>query len=76
MSPSKTIASAIPKQIACLACSTVRVVYGIKPRETGDCPQCGYVGWTYSDDLDGWTRRMIVNGRLAVATPRHRSPRR
>lgn len=51
-----------PRQIECLACGASRVVFGTGPEETGGCPHCGYLGWTYSDDLDGTTRRTILNG--------------
>jgi hypothetical protein len=67
----------IPTQIECLACGAVRVVYGIAHGDTGECPRCCYLGWTYSEDLDGSTRRMIMNGRLAVPPPRRKHhPRR
>jgi hypothetical protein len=52
-------------QIACLACGAVRATFGTTVEETGDCPRCHYLGWTYADDLDGTTKRMIMNGRLA-----------
>jgi hypothetical protein len=58
------------RQIACLACSATRVVFGTTLAETGECPRCRYVGWTYSDDLDGTTKRMIMNGLLANGTTR------
>ena len=51
-----------PRQIACLACGETRVVFGA---ETGECPRCRYVGWMLADDLDGYTRRAIVNGAFA-----------
>jgi hypothetical protein len=51
-----------PRQMACLACGETRVVSG---HETGECPRCHYVGWAYTDDLDGSTVRMIMNGVLA-----------
>ena len=58
------------RQIACLACGEIRIVLGI---QTGECPVCHYLGWTYADELDGSTRRMIINGvfahpRRAVST--------
>jgi hypothetical protein len=55
-----------PIQIECLACGAARVVKGIGHGETGECERCHYLGWTYSDELDGSTRRMIMNGKLAV----------
>ena len=51
-------------QIACLACGATRVVYGVGRTETGECQRCRYTGWDYSDELDGWTRRMIADGSL------------
>ena len=54
--------------IECLACGAQRVVFGIESDDTGECPRCRYLGWTYSDDLDGTTRRMIMNGAFAGAT--------
>ena len=54
-----------PIQIECLACSATRVVSGIGHAETGECLRCHYLGWTYSDELDGATRRLIMNGGLA-----------
>ena len=59
-------------QIECLACSATRVVTGIGHAETGECPRCHYLGWTYSDDLDGTTRRLIMNGGLAVPSSARR----
>ena len=55
--------AAEPRQIECLACGETRVVFGTK---TGECPQCRYVGWTFSDELDSMTRRKILNGEFAV----------
>jgi hypothetical protein len=54
-----------PIQIACLACSASRIVFDTGIDETGQCDQCGYVGWTYAEDLDSTTREMIMNGLLA-----------
>jgi hypothetical protein len=53
------------RQIACLACGETRIVLGI---ETGECPACHYLGWTYVEELDRSTRRLIANG--AFAHPR------
>jgi hypothetical protein len=53
-------------QIACLACGATRVVTGLATHETGECPRCRYLGWTYSDELDGTTRRAIMNGEFAA----------
>lgn len=53
-----------PRHIACLACGETRVVFGIGSG-TGECPRCHYVGWTYVDDLDVYTRRLIMNRVLA-----------
>jgi phage FluMu protein Com len=55
-----------PTQIECLACGDVRVVTGLATHETGECPRCRYLGWTYSDELDGTTRRAIMNGEFAL----------
>jgi hypothetical protein len=55
-----------PIQIECLACGASRIVHGIAHTETGECQRGHYLGWTYSDELDGSTRRMIMNGNLAV----------
>src|SRR5262249_51214917 len=52
------------RHIACLACGATRVVATIGSG-TGECPRCHYVGWTYVDDLDAYTRRLIMNGALA-----------
>ena len=60
-----------PRQIECLACSAVRVVFGTGPGETGACECCGYVGWTYAEDLDWMTTRMIMNGMLARPASPH-----
>jgi hypothetical protein len=54
-----------PRQIECLACSSVRVVFGTDVEATGACPECGYVGWTYAADLDWKTHELIVNGLLS-----------
>ena len=47
------------RRIACLACGETRVAPGV---ETGECPRCHYLGWTYVEELDGSTRRLIMNG--------------
>jgi hypothetical protein len=57
-----------PLQIECLACSASRIVFDTGIDETGQCEQCGYVGWTYADDLDSTTKAMIMNGLLAKRT--------
>ncbi len=54
-----------PLQIACLACGEQRVVFGHRIGETGECPRCRYIGWTYADDLDGTTKRSIMNALTA-----------
>lgn len=54
-------------QIECLACGATRVVSGLAMHETGECPRCRYLGWTYSDELDGTTRRMIMNREFALS---------
>jgi hypothetical protein len=57
-------------QIECLACGATRAF----AHDTAECPRCGYLGWTYSDALDGSTRRMIMNGAFAghAVAPRQR----
>ena len=55
-----------PTQIECLACGATRIVFGMGRTDTGECPRCHYLGWGFSDDLDGSTRRQIMNGALAV----------
>ena len=47
------------RPIACLACGETRVAFGAK---TGECPRCHYLGWTYAEELDGSTQRLIMNG--------------
>ncbi len=54
-----------PIQLECLACGSLRVAYGYSTEETGHCPQCSYVGWTYAEELDGWTTRQIMSGNPA-----------
>ena len=63
-----------PIQIECLACGDVRIVTGIGTEARGECPRCHYLGWAYSEELDGSTRRQIMNGSLAV--PPAERPRR
>jgi hypothetical protein len=63
-----------PSRIECLACGEVRVVTGTGTEARGECPRCHYLGWAYSDELDGSTRRQIMNGALAV--PPAERPRR
>ncbi len=55
-------------QIECLACGATRVVKGHGTAETGECPRCRYLGWTYSEGLDGTTRRMIMNGNFGLGS--------
>lgn len=67
------------REIECLACGDVREVPGSRPQDTGECPRCGYVGWSYVADLDLATQEMIVSGLLAHrgrTAPRSRFPRR
>lgn len=73
-----TAKAATPIQIECLACGAKRVAAGIGHAEIGECPRCRYLGWTYSDDLDGATRRLIMNGGLARSPARRdrHAPRR
>jgi len=59
------------REIVCLACGETRIVLGI---QTGECPACHYLGWTDAAELDGSTRRMILNG--AFAHPRRSAPLR
>ena len=47
------------RPIACLACGEIRIAFGAK---TGECPRCHYLGWTYAEELDGSTQRLIMNG--------------
>ena len=54
-----------PVQLECLACGSLRVAYGYGTEETGQCPNCSYVGWTYAEELDGWTTREIMSGNSA-----------
>lgn len=44
--------------IECLCCGQTRIVSG-RPRETGECPRCSYLGWAYSTDLSETERRML-----------------
>jgi len=61
-----------PIQIECLACGSIRVAYGYGTEETGQCPECSYVGWTYAQELDGWETRQIMSGNQA----QHPAPQR
>jgi hypothetical protein len=64
-------------QIMCLACHLPRIVFGLATNDTGDCPRCGYKGWDYSDELDGFTQRSIVDGQFSGAiVERRRDPGR
>ncbi len=63
------MAKSNPMQIECLACGAIRVAFGATLTATGECPRCGYLGWTYADDLDGTTQAMIMNGLLAKRQP-------
>jgi hypothetical protein len=64
-----------PIQLECLACGSVRVAYGYGTEETGHCPQCSYVGWTYAQELDGWETRRIMDGDSEPLTTTQRSVR-
>lgn len=55
-----------PTRIECLACGATRIAFGIARLEAGECPRCHYLGWSYSDELDGSVRRLIMNGGLAT----------
>jgi len=51
--------------IECLACGAPRAASsGRGLGATGDCPVCGYLGWTCSSDVDSATRQMIRSRRL------------
>ena len=52
-----------PREIQCLCCGAERVML---ERDAGDCPRCHYLGWTYSDELDGYTQRLIQNRAFGV----------
>ena len=43
-----------PNTLECLACGERRspIGNGHMHLTTGECPRCGYLGWTYSDELD------------------------
>lgn len=55
----------VTREIECLACGDIREVCGNHLVETGECPRCGYVGWSYVSDLNLATQEMIVSGLLA-----------
>jgi hypothetical protein len=64
-------------QIVCLACNMPRVVFGLAGGDTANCPRCGYKGWDYSDELDGFTQRAIVEGQFAgTLVERRKNPDR
>jgi hypothetical protein len=66
-------------RIVCLACGALRAVESPQRENTGECPSCRYLGWTYADDLDRSTRHLIINGFFAVPPaerPRCERPRR
>ncbi len=52
-------------EIECLACGARRIVTGLGTAETGECPRCGYLGWTYSDERGRSIRRMVMKGTFA-----------
>jgi hypothetical protein len=58
-----------PRQIECLACAAVRVVFGRRKEDIGVCVECGYPGWTYAADLDGTARRAIMSALAQGAVP-------
>ncbi len=46
-------------EIGCLACGRRRRIAGSSRDEVGVCPACGYVGWSYTDELGRDDRRPI-----------------
>jgi len=65
-----------PTEICCLICRDNRVVFGTGTHETGRCPRCNYIGWEYAEELDGFTRRMVVSGTYqGSVVERRRGPR-
>jgi len=64
-----------PRQIECLLCGTARIVFGRRKEDMGVCLSCGYRGWTYSDELDGTTKRLILANRAARAPEAEPAPR-
>ena len=54
-----------PIAIQCLSCGAHRNTNGTHSADTGECPRCGYLGWTYTNKLDATTAKMIVNRKLA-----------
>ena len=51
-----------PMSIECLVCHAVRVVAAPANGGAGNCPRCGYAGWTYAEDLDSTALRTVTDG--------------
>ena len=53
-----------PSSVECLACGERRSLDADAHTNlaTGECPRCRFRGWDYSDELDGFTQRMVFNG--------------
>jgi hypothetical protein len=49
--------------VECLGCGHGR---SADPSSPGDCPQCGYVGWARSSELDEPCRRALRERPLAT----------
>jgi predicted nucleic acid-binding Zn-ribbon protein len=44
----------------CLCCGAVRIVSDCGRRvDAGECPQCGYVGWTRTAEISEPTRQAV-----------------
>ena len=61
------------QSVECLRCGHTRgFVPGLRSQEAGECPQCRYVGWAFSDELTEPARRVLrdlpLESRLRLRT--------
>ena len=61
------------QSVECLRCGHTRnFVPGLRLQESGECPQCQYVGWAFSTELNEPVRRVLrdlpLESRLRLRT--------
>jgi hypothetical protein len=47
------------KEVECLACGSRRLASFPEGRDPGECPGCGYLGWSFPASLSELERRIL-----------------
>jgi hypothetical protein len=48
-------------KIECVMCGTRREARGVHGSDTGECPSCGYLGWTEAGAIGPYERELVRN---------------